>query len=641
MRWMLLGGVLWCSIAVSCAQVADPIFSTNAWHHFTNALHCMNMTPADMQFAKDVAEPRLTLPRVRSLLQDPAALPSMGDELLAVCATNSPPALWTLIGDWMDCSVDEPGAVKVDRRYRPWDVLDYDLAFLVSALVLKADKAAGLIRQAFSALKPEDRAWLAASLLMGVFNAEDDTHAYAAVHRLGIPTNVMEQVLQESHALVPEPVSTRFLDRVAAIDRRALYTAARLMQEAADTFVKAVQPVEDWPDTVRTFASRHGPVIIGTPGNDRYDTPAFLIVDPGGNDTYADGAAMVNGLSGVELGVVLDLAGDDHFTGHAVTGPGAALFGSMTLVDAAGDDRYDARYAGQAAGIFGTAWLEDRDGDDTWHAGALAQGAGYAGLGILMDRAGSDVFTAGKSAQGYAGLLGFGLLYDATGNDTYLAGGVEPDYERHPERFVSLAQGFAIGMRPFGGGGIAALVDGAGNDRYTADIYGQGVAYWYALGMLLDRAGCDEYSVYHYGQGSGIHLSAGLLFDGAGNDRYTGYILTQGNAHDYSVGMLFERAGHDTYTADHHSQGRSLNNGLAVLVDEQGHDAYFARQSDRCQGIGNDGGKREYGCMALLLDLQGRDQYTCGAEDGDMMLRPSYGMVYDWPDSVANADAKP
>ena len=135
--------------------------------------------------------------------------------------------------------------------------------------------------------------------------------------------------------------------------------------------------------------------------------------------------------------------------------------------------------------------------------------------------------------------------------------------------------------------------------------------------------------MHHYGQGSGIHLSSGLLWDGEGNDKYTGYILSQGNAHDYAVGMLFDKEGDDTYTADHHAQARAVNNSVAILVDTSGDDGYLARQNGECQGIGNTGGHRDYGSLALLLDLDGKDFYSCGAVDGARMQRPLYGIIYD------------
>ncbi len=326
---------------------------------------------------------------------------------------------------------------------------------------------------------------------------------------------------------------------------------------------------------------------------------------------------------------LLDLAGDDLYLGKGLLGPGAALWGACLILDAAGDDLYRADYAGQGAGLYGCAWLEDRGGHDLYTAGALAQGAACVGLGILRDINGDDIYQVGLEGQAFAGLRALGLLIDDHGTDRYIAGGRERDHERHPEHYLSMAQGFAIGMRPHAGGGLAALVDREGNDVYQADVYGQGVSYWYAIGMLLDLDGHDTYNLREYGQGSGIHLSSGLLWDRAGHDHYTGWSLSQGCAHDYALGLLVDHAGHDVYTADHFSQGRGMNNSVGVLVDATGNDAYFGIRLDTVQGIGDPGGEREYGSLSLLLDLDGRDSYSCAATNGAPTLRPFYGVVYD------------
>jgi len=615
-----------------CGAEMSSMLGTNEAFHLNAALQYMNMTESDLGFTKDIAEPQLVLTQVREILHQPLLLPAMGDTLLTIIqdmAVGKTNVLWPQIASWLDTTVDAPTAVSVDTRSRDWDVLEYNLAFLISTFVLKAEKAQGLLRQTFSKITPQEQSYMAASLLGGIFNVEDHDDVRRELTFLGIPPSIVQQVIDENLQLDPEPAATNYIAQLATIDLKSILTAGYIMEEAIEVFYQAHTNVTEWPEQVISFPSRLGMIYVGTYGNDHYTQPAFLIVDPGGNDVYGDGCAHANGLQQNWLGAILDLAGNDRYEGISLTGPGTALFGSVVLFDASGNDHYQCQYSGQAAGLFGSSILIDLNGDDFYSAQALAQGAGYVGTGILIDKGGNDVFKAGMAAQGYSGILGFGLLADFEGNDFYLAGGVEPDYERHPERFVSLAQGFSIGMRPFGGGGIAALVDLKGNDTYNADVYGQGVGYWYAVGMLLDAEGCDTYAMHHYGQGSGIHLSSGLLYDGAGHDMYTGYILAQGNAHDYAVGMLLDQKGNDTYTADHHAQGRALNNALGILIDSSGDDVYFARQNDRCQGIGNDGDKREYGSLALLLDLDGKDRYSCGAEDGARMLRPNFGIVYD------------
>jgi len=248
---------------------------------------------------------------------------------------------------------------------------------------------------------------------------------------------------------------------------------------------------------------------------------------------------------------------------------------------------------------------------------------------LLRDQAGDDRYEVGAYGQGFSGVRGWGLLFDRGGHDVYLAGNRIQDFERDEPRFFSFAQGFSIGMRPHAGGGVAALVDLAGNDTYLGDIYAQGVSYYYAAGFLLDGAGNDRYDLHQYGQGCGIHLSLGLLADADGQDTYTGAILAQGAAHDYAVGMLFDHAGHDQYTADHHAQGRALNNAFALLVDRAGDDRYFGRDRQGTQGIGNEGGFRDYGSLALLVDLAGDDTYSGGFSNRAVTLRPLYGVVYD------------
>jgi HEAT repeat protein len=103
------------------------------------------------------------------------------------------------------------------------------------------------------------------------------------------------------------------------------------------------------------------------------------------------------------------------------------------------------------------------------------------------------------------------------------------------------------------------------------------------------------------------------------------------------VGLLIDRAGNDTYTADSYSQGRGLYNSFGLLFEGGGDDAYFARQTNECQGLGYDGGPREYGSLGMLIDMAGRDHYACGAAEAGATLRPWYGVVWDG-DPALSAD---
>ena len=72
-----------------------------------------------------------------------------------------------------------------------------------------------------------------------------------------------------------------------------------------------------------------------------------------------------------------------------------------------------------------------------------------------------------------------------------------------------------------------------------------------------------------------------------------------------------------------------MNNSFAWLVDGGGDDVYSARDITSAQGVGNNGGDRDYGSLALLLDLGGRDDYSCGVSNDRPRLRPLYGILDD------------
>lgn len=608
--------------ALACANASaagpGPLLGTNEHAHLRTALTCLNMTEADLAFQKDLGEPKVVLQRVRKLLAEPLKLPELGDQVLQAASKNDPASTWSLVADLLETAAPAPrGAAPAA-----------DFPSALNVFIAEAQAAGAILSGAFAEITEEEARYAAAAYLAGTFNAEDREPVRAALVAAGLSTDDVQRAIRESVDIDPQPSSTNLLAILGRVELPDLLAAGRCFQEAAYRLADSAAAVKTWPEAVTRIETPLGVIFAGTTRDDVYTNAALLILDPGGNDKYVD-VGGANGLKGAPLAAVIDLGGVDRYEGRGMAGPGAAVFGVSVLLDGAGDDVYEAAYIGQGAAVVGVGWLEDRAGNDSYRAHAHAQGAAFWGLGYLRDDGGNDRREVGFSGQGYAGVMGVGLLVDDAGNDRYEAGRQEPDYERNDNRFISLAQGFAIGIRPFAGAGVGALVDLEGNDTYVADVYGQGVGYWYGIGLLLDAAGNDSYRVFQYGQGTGIHLSLGLLADGDGNDAYRGGILVQGSAHDYAVGMLFDREGDDTYIADHDAQGHGMNNALAILADSSGDDVYKAKQCDSCQGIGNTGGMREYGSLAVLLDLAGVDRYTCGATNGCRMLRPDYGIVYD------------
>jgi hypothetical protein len=629
-----------CALMLLAGSIrAESLFSAEDKALVAEALDALVMTPADAGFEKDVGKPVWALSWVTNTLHDPWRLPEVGDRIFDAVREVNSGTIWTLANDLMEGSAPRAAAKRSEDGSEPgsWEENEWREAQnlpptappFLTPFLQSLPAITNQLDIAFRAVPLEHRAYLAAATLHGVFDAEDDEAARAALLQAGIPGEMLARVEKEGRRLDGTQASLFWLEQAGAIDRGALAEAGRMLQEAVSELAEAAAAHEAWPDEPLDLETAWGRIVIGTRGDDVFAGPALLVMDPGGDDRYLDGPGAANGMMGYPVAAILDLAGDDVYVTDALLGAGTALWGVATVLDAGGDDVYRADYAGQGSAFFGATWFEDRSGDDLYHARAHGQAAATVGYAMLIDDAGHDVYEVGFYGQGFSGVMGWGLLVDRAGHDRYLAGNVLPDHDRNPERFLSLAQGFSIGMRPHAGGGVGALVDLAGNDSYIADVYGQGVSYYYAAGFLLDAAGHDTYSLYQYGQGCGIHLSHGLLADLAGNDTYSGFILSQGSAHDYAVGMLLEHGGNDTYTGDHHTQGRALNNSFALLLDRAGNDGYFARQRDGGQGIGHDGGFRDYGSLAVLVDAAGEDIYSGGFSNGVTTIRPFYGVIHD------------
>ncbi len=617
------------SVAPGGERQPGPALTDRDREAIETARHALNLSRADFGFAKDVAEPRTAWPGLRRMLSHPLELPGIAEEVLEAAREGTPGAVTRVQQRVGGPAAQEPGPAREGDSAPGVGPLGEELSDLWSAVWL----ANGRARQALSALTPNRRNALAADAFTGLLQIEDYPDRRPLVHSLGIPAGLVDRALREAHALDPAPGVDRYAEHVRDFSPERLQGAGA----ALTVFLRRWMDDRDrsagiaWPAEPRRIATPAGAVVIGSHGDDQYREPAVLVVDPGGNDVYAGELGAANGLLDRTVAVILDLGGDDVYRSGGALGAGAALFGVSVVMDAAGDDTVDMAHVGWGGAQFGWSWVEDRDGNDTSRIGVFGQGAATEGVGVLYDVRGDDLYRAGAMAQGYGGVNGSGWLIDRAGHDVYSAGHRVPDTERHPDRFLSLAQGCSMGWRPAFGGGLGALVDLEGSDSYTADVYGQGVAYWYGAGFLLDAGGNDHYTVHHYGQGAGIHLSSGFLGDLGGDDTYQGSVLAQGCGHDYAVGMLVEGGGGDVYSGDHHVQGRGINNSLALLLDREGNDAYFAGQPHRALGAGNDGGHREYPSLALLLDHAGTDRFSLESRSGEFTLRPDIGVLIDGP----------
>ncbi|HEY8240891.1 MAG TPA: hypothetical protein VIH35_05560, partial [Kiritimatiellia bacterium] len=469
----------------------DPIFDANAQSNLYAALACINMTPSDLGFAKDHGEPAVVLNWTRAALGDPLLLCKGAVGILHSLSAERSTKVWELAAALLEVPApkangEDPGQLSTDM----WEGLDPVLAESLARFMVEARKANALLDRAYAKLSYDNQSYLAASFLGGSLDAEDREDIRKGLYDLGATSNDILRAVAEGNALDPRPAATNYLALAGAIDLAALLEAGEVFQQAVKQVFSDTARVQQWPQGNLTVVTDLGQVRIASKEDDTYVDKALLVIEPGGHNVYRGYSGVANGLDRRKrqrLSAIIDLAGRDQYRASSILSPGSALFGISVIIDADGDDVYNAAWIGQGVGLFGVGWVDDRGGSDSYQAFALAQGAATYGLGYLRDRKGNDAYGVGFQGQAFAATMGVGLLVDEDGSDRYFAGGREPDHERNDDRYLSLAQGFSIGMRPYAGGGVAALVDFAGNDTYVADIFGQGASYWYSAGFLLDR----------------------------------------------------------------------------------------------------------------------------------------------------------
>lgn len=374
-------------------------------------------------------------------------------------------------------------------------------------------------------------------------------------------------------------------------------------------------------------------IAIGTEGKNIYNGHFDLIIDIGGDDVYNMSNEI---LTGNNFQCIMDFAGNDFYNTYSDFGLAGAVFSTSMIFDKAGNDIYKSQRGSLGAAIGGIGLLYDEAGDDIYEGNSFSQGAACFGIGLLYDKNGNDTYIANTCSQAFGMTQGIGSIIDEKGNDSYLISPRSLDIGRYEDHYVSMCQGYGLGLRPYYAGGIGLLLDCEGNDIYNTDIFGQGGGYWYALGMLIDKKGNDKYNGYQYSQGAGIHLAVGLLQDDEGWDFYQSNGVSQGCGHDYGFGMLLDQKGNDNYSAYSLSQGAGNANGIGLFIDTEGRDGYLNKEPGNCRGYGNP--RREYGSLGIFLDGSGTDFYSQPGYDSTLSNSSLWGTFNDYPaqDEVPN-----
>lgn len=441
------------------------------------------------------------------------------------------------------------------------------------------------------------------------------------------------QTLLEDHLDGPEiREESRRMGRLAA-SRDGTSSAADALLLLA-TIEKAGSAPTESNDDVSDFA--HGSILAaettpigwiirGDSGPNDYDLAGRRIAylsDEGGDDRYSFAADADSGVS-----IVIDRSGNDVYLGRAAS----ARDGIAMLIDLDGDDQYEGDDFTQAAASGGFALLADLNGNDRYAARRFGQSAAIAGTALLLDLRGNDRFAMASHGQAFAGPHGTALLLDAKGQDDYSLRGGQADDLRSAPQSLSFGQGFSSGLRPHGSGGVALLVDLAGDDNYQAGLFAEGSAYWAALGALIDGGGNDNYRSWQYVQGAGVHLAAGILLDiGEGMDLFHSWGVSQGCGHDLALGYLESDGGDDLYQAYSRAQGIGMSNGVGILLDHRGSDRYLLNKTEDGQGAGQfEPSTRRYGSIGLFYDGEGEDLYTGIGSDSSVWFQGEAGAGWD------------
>jgi hypothetical protein len=450
------------------------------------------------------------------------------------------------------------------------------------------------------------------------------------------PALLQRQALDGELQLFEEP-DYRVL--LPLIEREALLAGMLDLLAATERLSRFVKSSSPMPSVAWTLDTPLGQVVVDTTGRNNTHTlqDPLLVLDVGGDDHYA----FLPQRKVHTVRALLDHGGDDEYNAPTPgSDPSSATLGYGILWDTQGNDHYQGTQHAQASALFGAALLIDAGGNNRFEANSHAQSHAIGGLALLVGGNGVDQYSAQADAQASAGPFGVAVLLDSAGDDRYVLNNVpllRPSPQL-PTHNASMGQGAGRGIRASAldgrstAGGIGMLMDLAGNDHYTAQVFAQGVGYFEGLGLLVDDGGDDTFDAAWYAMGAGAHSAAGVLLKrGAGHDHYhISHTLSLGAAHDFSVGVFLDEGGNDHYDALDLALGVAHDNSAGLFVDVAGDDSYLlANQACRAFGsaIVSEWGKLRESLpnTGLFFDLGGQDHYpsSCKPVQNDSSWRAS------------------
>ncbi len=626
------------------------------------------------KIARDVPLPVVSLlGKVRADMQqaqgaqEAAVLARMADPATKAVLFRQPLVVRTLTNPWQGLEAIEQRVLRVavaPLRLHP-------TAELATALqdMLGRPTALGALAAPPTSARPEDHlAYLEAVLV------EADGHRKRAIDALGESERrfLFEHALFLADNFVPQLSEQDEDQRLRALLNNRFFklTADRINGAELLAAAQGVAGLADeaWLRTARaaftTLSSEPlalpwvtgtvllaretaaGWIIIGGRGPNTYRDAGqriALLLDLGGNDTYAGFTAPINETQGIS--VVIDFEGDDTYEAGSL-GLATGRLGVGMLLDLAGNDQYRLGSGSGGAGFAGIGLLVDQEGDDRYVGSRFTQGAAIGGMGLLLDRSGNDEYRSFGYSIGFGGPLGIGTVVDLAGDDAYECGRLyasgynrteAPDAKPGDARYQydCFGIGAGVGQRILPkqaptvvddvGGGIGMVLDERGNDRYTSSNFSQGIGYFFGAGIMMDERGHDVHEAARYGQGAAAHFGVGLFVDREGDDRYgsTGPYYDAAAAWDRSVALAVDDgAGDDRYDFQRSTGlGMAERQAWSLFIDAGGDDRYRVPEG---MGTARTGG------VSGFFDLGGQDRYetTMPVRQGAFLRRDGTGGLF-------------
>ncbi|MEO5929213.1 MAG: HEAT repeat domain-containing protein [Candidatus Kapaibacterium sp.] len=619
LRSALIGFALLVLIGVTPAT--GQILPSYVMRGIDSALGAINMNRSDLSMRYDVAgldSHRLSV--ISRLFGDPLSSFSFADSLASIglAGEKNYSTFFNYLGRQLDLG-DQPFQISrpemSDNEIRLYSKIDVNALNFTSALILRRFLTLALATDATitsyrGTIQAERLKRLVAYCDSLIIQSEDDGNA-----------TLVEMKEAERYSLAR---SKQFfnVDAAGLEYERLIEPGVNLSSVALDMARRMQGEIPRYRDSVKTqiWNTPLGLVALGGAGDDIYTGDFFCIVDIGGNDIYRATPRTKATALDHPVSLIIDFSGDDIYEGGDFTF-GGTLFGASAVIDMKGDDSYTGRNFSLGCGFFGTGIIYDAEGSDRYSGGTCVEGAGLFGIGLVIDAKGNDTYRAHLQSQGFGYTRGVGAIIENEGNDIYLAASPYTDFLRYDDHFETFCQGAALGSRPVASAGIGIIAEGAGNDSYVADIFGQGTGYWFGLGAIVDKKGNDNYNAFQYAQGSGVHLAFGVLIDSSGSDNYVSHGVSQGCGHDIAFGGLFDANGDDNYVVESLSLGGGNADAISLFVDGGGEDGYIARRTNT---LGYSDLRREYGMIGIFLDVEGKDFYGTIRGGNDSLWTGSY-----------------